>query len=170
MERNRICWFYHTPSPASPHSHLGHWGTCRTVTPVYLFLHRTRWPPGYSTSPRQRAAGPRHADDEDLRAAGPHHLHVVYRQGAPSASRRGESPMVPGPDCVKDGRMCPNGIHHAARSVSADTVRTWHHRTFTSSWRWRSTLPVNDMQMMRTCSTLSWTGWIVRRPSGTRRE
>ena len=34
-------------------------------------------------------------------------------------SRRGESPMVPGPDCVEDGRMCPNGIHHAARSVSA---------------------------------------------------
>jgi hypothetical protein len=47
----------------SPHSHLGHWGTCRTVTPVYLFPPRTRRPPGYSTSPRQRAAGP-------------HHLHV----------------------------------------------------------------------------------------------
>ena len=22
--------------------------------------------------------------------------------------------MVPGPDCMEDGRMCPNGIHHAA--------------------------------------------------------
>jgi hypothetical protein len=31
-ERNRICRFYHTPSPTSPHSHLGQWGTCRTVT------------------------------------------------------------------------------------------------------------------------------------------
>ena len=30
------------------------------------------------------------------------------------------------------------------------TVRTWHHRTFTSFWRWRSTLLVNDLQMMRT--------------------
>ena len=27
--------------------------------------------------------------------------------------------MVPGPDCREDGKMCPNGIHHAARSVSA---------------------------------------------------
>ena len=27
--------------------------------------------------------------------------------------------MVPGPDCREDGRMCPSGIHHAARSVSA---------------------------------------------------
>ena len=27
--------------------------------------------------------------------------------------------MVPGPDCMEDGRMCPNGIHHASRSVSA---------------------------------------------------
>ena len=61
---------YDTPSPTSPHSHLGHWDTCRTVTPVYLFPPRTRRPPGYSTSPRQRAAGP-------------HHLHVVYQQGAP---------------------------------------------------------------------------------------
>ena len=40
------------------------------MTPVYLFPPRTRRPPGYSTSPRQRAAGP-------------HHLHVVYQQGAP---------------------------------------------------------------------------------------
>jgi len=30
--------------------------------------------------------------------------------------------MVPGPDCREDGQMCPNGMHHAARSVSA--------------WRW----------------------------------
>jgi len=37
----------HTPSPTSPHSHLGHWGSCRTVTPVYLFPPRTRRPPGY---------------------------------------------------------------------------------------------------------------------------
>ena len=64
------------------------------MTPVYLFPPRTRRPPGYSTSP------------------GPHHLHVVYQQGAPS-SRRDESPMVPGQDCMEDGRMCPNGIHHA---------------------------------------------------------
>ena len=71
------------------------------MTPVYLFPPRTRRPPGYSTSPRQRAVGP-------------HHLHVVYQQGAPS-SRRGESLMVPGPDCMEDGRMCPNGIHHAAK-------------------------------------------------------
>jgi len=42
QERNRICRFYHTPSPTSPHSHLGQWGTCRTVTPVYLFPPRTR--------------------------------------------------------------------------------------------------------------------------------
>ena len=70
------------------------------MTPVYLIPPRTRRPPGYSTSPQQRAAGP-------------HHLHVVYQQGAPS-SRRGESPMVPGLDCMEDGRMCPNGIHHAA--------------------------------------------------------
>jgi len=42
----RICTFYHTPSPTSPHSHLGHWGTCRTVTPVYLFPPCTRRPPG----------------------------------------------------------------------------------------------------------------------------
>ena len=41
-------------------------------------------------------------------------------------------------------------------STILHTFRTWHHRTFTSSWRWRSTLLVNDMQMMRTCSTLSW--------------
>ena len=34
-----------------------------------LILPRTRRQPGYSTSPRQRAAGP-------------HHLHVVYQQGA----------------------------------------------------------------------------------------
>ena len=27
--------------------------------------------------------------------------------------------MVSGPDCRKDGQMCPNGTHHAARSVSA---------------------------------------------------
>ena len=46
MERKGICRFYHTPSPTSPHSHLGHWGTCRTVTPVYLFPARTRRPPG----------------------------------------------------------------------------------------------------------------------------
>ena len=97
-----MCRFYHTHSPTSPHIHLGHWGTCRTVTPVYLFPPRTRRPPGYSTSPRQRAAGP-------------HHLHVVYQQGAPSSSRRGESPMVPGPDCMENGRMCPNGIHYAAK-------------------------------------------------------
>ena len=64
------------------------------MTPVYLFPPRTRRPPDYSTSPRQRAAGP-------------HHLHVVYQQGATSSSRRGESPMVPGPDCMEDGRMCP---------------------------------------------------------------
>jgi len=35
-----------TPSPTSPNSHLGHWGNCRTVTPVYLFPHRTRRPSG----------------------------------------------------------------------------------------------------------------------------
>ena len=23
--------------------------------------------------------------------------------------------MVPGADCMEDGRMCPNGIHHAAK-------------------------------------------------------
>ena len=40
-----MCRFYHTPSPTTPHSHLGHWGTC-TVTPVYLFPPRTRRPPG----------------------------------------------------------------------------------------------------------------------------
>ena len=34
----------------------------------------------------------------------------------------------------------------------------------------RSTLLVNDLQMMRTYSMLSWTGWIARRPSGTSRE
>ena len=39
-----MCMFYHTPSPTSPHSHLGHWGTFRTVTPVYLFPPRTRRP------------------------------------------------------------------------------------------------------------------------------
>ena len=71
------------------------------MTPVYLFPPHIRRQPGYSTNPRQRVAGP-------------HHLHVVYQQGAPSSSRRGESPMVPGPDCMEDGRMCPNGIHHAA--------------------------------------------------------
>ena len=54
------------------------------------------------------------------RAAGPHHLYVVYQQGAPSSSRRGESPMVPGPDCMEDGRMCPNGIHHAAFGCVCD--------------------------------------------------
>ena len=46
QERNRIYGFYHTPSPTSPHSHLGQWGTCRTVTLVYLFPSRTRRPPG----------------------------------------------------------------------------------------------------------------------------
>ena len=73
--------------------------------------------------------------------------------------------ILPGwhrPCCV----MNSIGTH----STILHTVPTWHHRTFTSSWRWRSTLRVNDMQMMRTCSTLSWTGWIARRPSGTRRE
>ena len=40
----------------SLHSHLGHCGICRTVTPFYLFPPRTRRPPGYSNSPRQRAA------------------------------------------------------------------------------------------------------------------
>jgi len=45
-ERNRICRFYHTPSPTSPHSHLGYWGTCHTMTPVYLFPPCTRWLPG----------------------------------------------------------------------------------------------------------------------------
>ena len=44
IEKNRICRFYHTPSSTSPHSHLGQWGTCRTVTPVYLFPPRTRRP------------------------------------------------------------------------------------------------------------------------------
>jgi len=34
------------PSPTSPHSHLGLWGTCRTVTLVHLFPPRTRRPPG----------------------------------------------------------------------------------------------------------------------------
>ena len=34
-------------------------------------------------------------------------MHVVYQQGASSSSRKGESPMVPGPDCMEDGRMCP---------------------------------------------------------------
>jgi hypothetical protein len=33
---SRICRFYHTTSPTSAHSHLGHWGTCPTVTPIYL--------------------------------------------------------------------------------------------------------------------------------------
>ena len=74
------------------------------MTPVYLFPPRTR-----STSPRQRAAGP-------------HHLHVVYQQGAPSSSRRGESPMVPGPDCTEDGRMCHNGIHHAAKGCVMNSI------------------------------------------------
>ena len=60
QERNRICRFYHTPSPTSPHSHLGHWGTCRTVTPVYLFPPRTRRSPGYSTSVPQHAVGHHH--------------------------------------------------------------------------------------------------------------
>ena len=46
IRENRICRFYHTPSPTSPHSHLGLWGTCRTVTLVYLFPLRTRRPPG----------------------------------------------------------------------------------------------------------------------------
>jgi len=32
--------------PTSPHCHLWHWGTFRTVTPVYLFPVRTRRPPG----------------------------------------------------------------------------------------------------------------------------
>ena len=27
--------------------------------------------------------------------------------------------MVTGPDCREDGNMCPKGMHHAARSVSA---------------------------------------------------
>ena len=35
------------------------------------------------------------------------------------SSERGKSPMVPGLDCREDGQMCPNGIHHTARSVSA---------------------------------------------------
>ena len=43
---NRICRFYHTPSPTSPHSHLGHRGTCHTVTSAYLFPPRTRQLPG----------------------------------------------------------------------------------------------------------------------------
>ena len=61
-------------------------------------------------------------------------------------------------------------FNFGTHSTILHTVWTWHHRTFTSSWRWRSTLLVNDVQMTRTCSTLSWTGWIARRPSGTRRE
>ena len=28
--------------------------------------------------------------------------------------------MVPGPDCMEDGRMCPNGIHHAALGCVPD--------------------------------------------------
>ena len=61
-------------------------------------------------------------------------------------------------------------FNFGTHSTILHTVRNWHHRTFTCSWRWRSTLLVNNMQMMRTCSTLSWTGWIARWPSGSRRE
>ena len=67
---------------------------------------------------------------------------------------------------IQPAQLFNFGMH----STILHTVRTWHHRTFTSSWTWRSTLLVNDMQMMRTCSRLSWTGWIARRSSGTRRE
>ena len=80
------------------------------MTPVYLFPPRTRRPSGYSTSPRQRAAGP-------------HHLHVVYQQGAPSSSRRGESPLVPGPDYMEDGRM--SAKIKQLRGVYAQTFLTF---------------------------------------------
>ena len=135
----------------------------------YFNIHFNRRPPGYSTSPRQRAAGP-------------HHLHVVYQQGATVLhfnvfvrlfrtaaeanshvalfwSMTMHAHIPPGwhrPCCV----MNSIGTH----STILHTVWTWHHWTFTSSWRWRSTLLVNDMQMMRTCSTLSWTGWIAEKP------
>jgi len=47
------------------------------------------------------------------------------------------------------------------------TVRTWHHRTFTSFRRWRSTFLV---KRFTDDEDVSWTGWIAGRPSGTRRE
>ena len=30
--------------------------------------------------------------------------------------------MVPGPDCMEDGRMCPNGIHHAAKGCVMNSI------------------------------------------------
>ena len=31
--------------------------------------------------------------------------------------------MVPGPDCMEDGRMCPNGIHHAAKGCVMNSTK-----------------------------------------------
>ena len=73
---------------------------------------------------------------------------------------------------IPPGRHRPCCMMHSIGThlTILPTARTWHHRTFTSFRRWRSTLLVNDLQMMRTYSMLSWTGWIARRPSGKRRE
>ena len=73
---------------------------------------------------------------------------------------------------IPPGRHSPCCMIHSIGThlTILPTVRTWHHQTFTSFQRWRSTLLVNDLQMMRTYSMLSWTGWIARWLSGTRRE
>ena len=39
--------------------------------------------------------------------------------------------MVPGSDCMEDGRMCPNGIHHAAkgfRREDGSLIKTWQEK------------------------------------------
>ena len=73
------------------------------MTPVYLFPPSTRRPPGYSTSLRQRAAGP-------------HHLHVVYQQGAPFSDTGRVNNMF-----TIDGQQVFGEFHRVWRSPPAKT-------------------------------------------------
>ena len=73
--------------------------------------------------------------------------------------------------CILPGRHKPWCMSNSiGTSLSIlRTVCTWHCRTFSCFQKWRSTLLVNAMQMMKTRRMLSWPCWITRWPHGMKR-
>ena len=93
------------------------------MAPVCVYPLHTMWLSGYSSRSWQHPSGL-------------HHLQSIYQQGALSFMETAKCPMVPGPDCMEDGRRCPNGIAHAARLVSAGQYADMHcHATEQCHWR-----------------------------------
>ena len=70
------------------------------------------WPPGYSTHILQFFII----------------CEAFTSKDAPSFLETGKCPTVPGPDGTKNARICPSGIAHAARLVSAGQYVDVHYR------------------------------------------